>query len=74
MFFKENMKAAPDKSQFFSPCKFPWIYYRRKYDNSNKIPHRRNHQTSTSIKKKKSQNFLERLIFYVNTSLKCNYN
>ena len=73
MLLKKNIKAAPDKSHFFSPCKFYWTHYRRKYDNYIKIPHKRNHQTSSSIKKTKSQNFFERLISYVNTSLKCNY-
>ena len=27
IFFKENLKAAPDKSHFFLSCKVPWIYY-----------------------------------------------
>ena len=54
LLFKENLKAAPDRSLFSHPYKIPWTYYRRKYDHSIKIPHRRNYKASTSIKQKEN--------------------
>ena len=56
----ENMKAAPDKSHFFSnTSNFPWKRYRKKHYNSIKISHICNPKTPTTIKKRKYKNFLE---------------
>ena len=52
--------AVMSKITFFSHlCKIPWTYYRRKYDHSINTPHIRQYKASTSIKQKKSKNFLE---------------
>ena len=47
----KNMKAAPDKSQFFSvTSKIPWLFYRTKNYNSIQISHRCNPKTPTTFK------------------------
>ena len=45
------MKAAPDKSHFFSnTSKTPWKHYRMKHYNPIKISHRCNPKTPTTFK------------------------
>ena len=47
----ENLKAAPDKSDFFSR-KISWTHYRDKHYNSIEITHRCNPKTPATYKQK----------------------
>ena len=77
----ENMKAAPDKSHFFSnTCKVSCTHYRKKNHNPIKISYRCNPKTQPPFNKKKIQdffgmlNFLSKYVYKVQLYLKPFYN